>query len=112
MHVLSEKGEEGQPCLNFSFWRTAWPFIRTNVNSLYSGVLCAKFSYKNLSGSEENDHSIKVNIYFHYFITVSSLKKPWLLKKFKSHSQRHAYCAKFGCNLPRGSEKMILKSCQ
>ena len=34
-------------------WKLAWPFIITNLNSLYPRMLCAKFSWNWSSGSEE-----------------------------------------------------------
>ena len=37
----------------------AWPFIWTNLNPLYPGILCVKFSWNWPSGSGEEDENVK-----------------------------------------------------
>ena len=39
-------------------WKTAWPFIWTKLNSLYSRMFCAKFGWNRLSSSWEEDENV------------------------------------------------------
>ena len=39
-------------------WEKPWPFIWTNLNSLYPRVLCARFGWNWPIGSEEEDRNV------------------------------------------------------
>ena len=42
------------------FMRIKWYFIWTNLNPLHPRMLCAKFGWNWLGGSEEEDKNVKV----------------------------------------------------
>ena len=45
--------------LIISPWKGTGPFIWTNLNPLHPNMLCAKFGWNWLSGSEEEDENVK-----------------------------------------------------
>ena len=54
--------------------RIYWFFIWTNLNPLHPRMLCAKFGWNWLRGSEEEDFLIS-SMYFHYFVIISPWKR-------------------------------------
>ena len=40
-------------------WKRVWPFIWTNLNSLYPRMICAKFDWNWSNVSEEEDENVK-----------------------------------------------------
>jgi hypothetical protein len=52
--------------------KRTWPFIWTNLNSLHPRIMCTKFDWIWLAGSEEEDFK-KFSMYFYSFAIIS----PW-----------------------------------
>ena len=79
----------------FSTLRRAWLHLRkkTNLNYLHPRMLCAKFSWKWLSGSGEEDFLIS-SMYFLLFRIYLPLEKGGALhlNKLKSPSPKDALC--------------------
>ena len=81
------------------------PFIWTNLNPLHPRMLCAKFGWNWPSGSGEEGFKNFVNVYFHYFIIISPLKRagPLIWTNLNPLHPR-MLCVKFGWNGPSCSE--------
>ena len=84
-------------------WKRVGPFIWTNLNPLHPRMLCAKFGWNWLSGSEEEDFLIS-SMYFHYFVIISPWKRagPFNWTNMTSLHLR-MFCAKCGWNWPSDS---------
>ena len=55
-------------------WKRAWPFIRTNLNPIYSMMLCAKFGWNRPIGSGDEDLLVS-SVYFllfRYYLTLEN----------------------------------------
>ena len=61
-----------------NFMRIYWFLIWTNLNPLHPRILCAKFAWNWLSGSEEEDFFKISSMYFRYFVFISPWKRAWL----------------------------------
>ena len=72
------------------------PFIWTKLNSLYTRLLCAKFSWNWLTGSGEED-CLNMSMYFRYLVSISFWKRarPFIWTNFNPQNPR-ILCAKFG----------------
>ena len=55
-------------------WKRVGPFIWINLNPLHPRMLCAKFGWKWLSGSGEEDFLI-LSKYFRYFVIICPWKR-------------------------------------
>ena len=78
------------------------PFIWTNLNPPHPRMLCAKFGWKWLSGSGEEDFLIS-SMYFCYFVIISLWKRagPFIWTNLNPLHPR-MLCVKFGWNWPSG----------
>ena len=56
-------------------WKSAEPFIWINMNPLHPRMLCAKFGWKWLSGSGEEDLFKISSMYFQFFVIISPWKR-------------------------------------
>ena len=74
-------------------WKNILPFIWINLNSLYPGMLCAKFSWNLPRGSGEEDFYIFVNIFsiMHNYLPFEK-GGALQLKKLESPSPKDALC--------------------
>ena len=65
-----------------SHWKKAWPFICTNLNTLYPRMRCAKFGWNKPFCSWEENFS---SMYFANFVIIFIWKTVWLFiwKKIK-----------------------------
>ena len=84
-------------------WKRAGTFVWTNLNSLYSRMLCVKFGGKLPSGPGEEDFLIS-SMYFRYFVIISLWKRAgsFVCINMNPHQPRMLY-AKFGWYCPSGS---------
>ena len=82
------------------------PLIWTNLNSLHPSMLCAKFGWNWLSGSEGEDFLKISSMYFCYFVIFFPWKRagPSIWKHLNPLHLRMLY-AKFGWNWLSGSEE-------
>ena len=81
-----------------------WPFIWTNLNSLYQGLFCAKFDWNWPSGSEEDFK--KLYNYFYSVAIISLLKGKWPFNCINLNlPHTRMLCAKFGWNWPNDSRE-------
>ena len=84
-------------------------FIWTNLISLYTMMLCAKFGWNWPSRSGEEDFKIFwIEIY--YFVTISPWSRAWpFIWTNLNPLYPRMLCAKFGKNLPNGFREEDLK---
>ena len=88
--------------------KNAWPFIRTNLNSLYPRILCVMFGWNWPRGSGEDFE--KLSIFFLIFAIISPYikGKSFIWKKLNPFNQRmFEFCAKFGWNWQGGSGELF-----
>ena len=87
-----------------SNWKRAWPFICTNLNPLYSRMLCTKFGWNWQSGSGIEDFWKFFPIIFNISLIISPWRKAWLFicTNLKPLYSKMLY-AKLGWNWSSGS---------